>query len=264
MLRNIRLFFRLIAVSVKMQMQHRASFVLLTLTFFLSSFIDIFGVWILFDRFKIIQGWTLKEVALLYGLMNVSFGLAEMSAKVFDNFSQLVRKGDFDRVLLRPLGTLFQIASSEIQFLRIGRSLQGFIVLIYGFCEMDLSLFSFHTLVILLTIIGTSCVFYGLFILQATFSFWTTETLELMNIVTYGGLESGQYPLSIYTPKFKFFFTFIIPLGCVAYYPLAIALRLEDFPLGLAALFPLSGILFLYFCCKAWNLGVRHYHSTGS
>ncbi|MBA3239455.1 MAG: ABC-2 family transporter protein [Parachlamydiaceae bacterium] len=264
MIRKIRLYFRLIAVSVRMQMQHRASFIMLTLALFLSSFMDIFGIWVLFDRFKMIQQWTLKEVALLYGIMNMSFALAEMSAKVFDNFSQMVKRGDFDRVLLRPLGTLFQIASSEIQIMRIGRFLQGAVILNYGFREMDLSFFSFQTLVILLTIMSTSCVFYGLFILQATLSFWTTETLELMNIVTYGGLESGQYPLSIYTQSFRFFFTFIIPLGCVAYYPLATALRLENFPLWTAAFFPLSGILFLYLCCQVWKLGVRHYHSTGS
>jgi ABC-2 type transport system permease protein len=85
-----------------------------------------------------------------------------------------------------------------------------------------------------------------------------------MNIVTYGGVESGQYPLSIYSPKFRLFFTFIIPLGSVAYYPLATALRLENFPLWMAVLFPLSGIFFLYLCCQAWEFGVRHYHSTGS
>ena len=49
--------------------------------------------------------------------------------------------------------------------------------------------------------------------LQATLAFWTTETLEIVNTVSYGGVETAQYPLSIYRPWFRHFFTFVVPLG---------------------------------------------------
>lgn len=263
MINKIRLYFKLIGVSIRMQMQHRASFLMLSTAFFLSTFVDIIGIWVLFDRFEMIKGWTLKEVALLYGIMNMGFAVAECTARGFDTFSQLVKNGDFDRVLLRPVGTLFQIATRDLQLLRIGRFLQGCVVLSFGFHALQFSFISWHTLIIALSVIGTSCLFYGIFILQATLTFWTVETLELMNIITYGGLESGQYPMSIYTPLFKLFFTFVIPLACVAYYPLAILLQFETLPFWSAALFPLFGVLFLFVCCKFWNIGVRRYHSTG-
>jgi ABC-2 type transport system permease protein len=116
----------------------------------------------------------------------------------------------------------------------------------------------------LIAFIGTTCLFYGLFVIQASLSFWTTETLELMNITTYGGVESGQYPMSIYKKGFRLFFTFVIPLGCVAYYPIASSLHIEDIPLEIGTLLPLCGVAFLYAATKFWQLGVRHYHSTGS
>lgn len=264
MFETIRLYFRLIGISVRSQMQYRASFLMLAATHFISTFVDIFGIWVLFDRFKMVQGWTLGELALIYGIMHMGFAIAEASARGFDTFDQMVKNGDFDRVLLRPCGTIFQIATRDFQMMRIGRFLQGFVVLMWSCMELQLSLLSLKGLIILIAVIGTSSLFYALFVIQATLSFWTTETLELMNITTYGGLESGQYPMSIYNSGFRLFFTFIIPLACVAYYPIAILLRHEAFPMWAGTLFPLAGIAFLYLACQLWKLGVRHYHSTGS
>lgn len=264
MARNLFLYFKLLAVSIRMQMQHRASFFMLTLALFLSTFVDILAIWVLFDRFHMIEGWVFQEVALLYGIMNISFSIADTCGRGFDTFTHTLKNGDFDRVLLRPLGSLFQIAVREVHLMKIGRMLQGLCILIYAFSSLGFSFISLNTLVIFLAIIGTSALFYSLLILQATLCFWTTESLEIMNIVTYGGLESGQYPMSIYKPGFRFFFTFIIPLACVAYYPLAILLRHEIFPTWFALIFPLMGILFLLLSFKIWQIGVRHYHSTGS
>ncbi len=264
MLKSIRLYFKLVQVSFKSQMQHRASFLMLTAAHFLSTFVEIFGIWVLFDRFKTIQGWTLEELALIYGIMHMGFAASEALARGFDTFYQLVKQGDFDRLLLRPLSTVFQVATREIQMMRLGRFLQGLIVLIWAFRALHLSLFSWHMSTIILAIIGTTCLFYGLFVLQATLSFWTIESLELMNIVTYGGVESGQYPMSIYPSSFRLFFTFIIPLACVAYYPIATLLKHEALPIWLGALLPLCGVVFLLVACQLWKVGVHHYHSTGS
>ena len=107
----------------------------------------------------------------------------------------------------------------------------------------------------------------GIFILQATLSFWTVESLEIVNTVSYGGVEAAQFPLTIYRPWFQRFFTFIVPLACLNYFPgLAILGRADA--LGTPAIFqwvsPLIGGIFLVACMQVWKLGVRHYASTGS
>lgn len=260
---TLRLYWKLLGVSFRSQMQYRASFFMLALTHFISTFSEIIGIWVLFDRFKMVKGWTLEELALIYGIMQMGFATAEATARGFDKFSELVRNGDFDRVLLRPIGTLVQIASREVQMMRIGRFLQGLFILLWGCSVLKISLFSHHTLTIVLSFIGAACLFNGLFVIQAAISFWTVETLELMNITTYGGLETGQYPMSIYNKGFRLFFTIIIPLACVAYYPIASLIH-GTVPLWLGMLLPLAGILFLCLACQFWKLGVRHYHSTGS
>jgi ABC-2 type transport system permease protein len=261
---QVKMYFKLLSCSFRCQMQHRASFFMLAFAHFLSTLVDIIGIWVLFDRFKIIKGWSFAELALIYGMMHMGFAVAEAFARGFDTFSQIVKSGEFDRLLLRPISTLVQVASREVQIMRVGRFIQGLLVLVWGCSELGIALYSLNALIILLAIIGIISLFYALFIIQATLAFWTTETLELMHIVTYGGLESGQYPMHIYKPWFKGFFTFIIPLACVAYYPVAIILKQEDLPFWLGMITPLAGIAFLYLACQLWNFGVCRYQSTGS
>ncbi|MBS0656346.1 MAG: ABC-2 family transporter protein [Verrucomicrobia bacterium] len=262
------LFFQLLLVSIRSDMQYRASFFMLAIAHFFSTFVSILGIWVLFDRFQVIEGWSFAEVAVLYGMMHISFAIAECFARGFDTFDEFVKYGDFDRVLLRPVSPLLLIATHKVQLMRVGRFLQGCTVLTWGLCELNSTLPASTYFVLALSILGTSSLFYGLLIIQATVCFWTTESLELMNITTYGGLETAQYPMSIYPVGFRLIFTLVIPLACVGYYPLALLLKQETFATPLAPLlpfiFPLVGVLFLLLACRFWHTGVRHYLSTGN
>jgi ABC-2 type transport system permease protein len=248
-------------------MQYRASFFLWSVGQFLAVGIEFLGIWALFDRFGTLRGWTLPEVALLYGMANVAFALAESFGRGFDTFSALVKGGDFDRLLLRPRSTALQVAGQEFQLLRVGRLLQGFAVLIWGMAALNVAWTAPKALLLLAAILGGACVFYGLFVLQATMCFWTVESLEIMNTVTYGGTETAQYPLTIYRPWFRRFFTFVVPLVCVNYVP-ASALLGREAALGVPAFLPwtmpLIGVLFLIVSLQIWKLGERRYRSTGS
>src|SRR6185503_7865928 len=109
--------------------------------------------------------------------------------------------------------------------------------------------------------------FSGILILQATLAFWTVESLEIANTLTYGGVEAAQYPLDIYTRWFRNFLTFVVPLGCVSYFPVAFVLGhaektgATEWMLPVA---PVFGFFFLAMSLWMWRIGVRHYRSTGS
>ena len=113
-------------------------------------------------------------------------------------------------------------------------------------------------------IIGGTGIFIGVYLLQATFSFWTVEGLELANILTHGVKEYASYPLNIMPKWITRFFTFIIPFGCVNYLPLQFLLGRSEGNQGFYMLLPLSGIVFIIPCLLAWRFGVKHYRSTGS
>lgn len=267
MVAALRLCWKYTLVSIRSQMQYRASFIMLTLGHFIATGTEFVALWALFDRFGAIAGWTLPEVALFYGLGNVAFAIAEGMARGFDIFAGLVKRGDFDRILLRPRGTLLQIGASEFQLLRIGRLIQGLAALIWGAAALNLAWSLGRVVLVIWTIACGAAMFSGLFILQATTAFWTTESLEMWNTVTYGGVQTAQFPLTLYEDWFRKFFTYIIPLAAITYFP-ALAILGKPDPLGTSFAFqaaiPLAGLAFLALSAALWQVGVRHYHSTGS
>ncbi len=263
---KVRLYFRLLGISLRGQMQYRVSFLLQAIGQLIFTGVEFFGIWALFQRFGSLRGWTLPEVALTYGMVNVAFGFAEGFGRGFDIFPALVKSGDFDRLLLRPRSTALQIAGQELQIMRVGRLVQGGSILCWAIYSLGFGASPGTLLLIGFAIAGGICLFYGLFIVQATIAFWTVESLEIMNTVTYGGTETGQYPMSIYRPWFRQFFTFVIPLACVTYFPAGVLLgRTVGTPeLWLGCIAPLAGLLFLLISLRIWQFGVRHYRSTGS
>ena len=267
MLDGLRLYGRFIGISFRSQMQYRASFIMLSVGYGVLTAMEFLGIWVLFDRFAALDTWSLPEVAFFYGLINMAFALCDAFSGGFDYFANTVKSGDFDRLLLRPRSTALQLAGQELTLKRIGRFTQGLVVLLWASHALELTWTPDKLLLASLTIVGGACLFYGLMVLQATLAFWTTESLEIVNTVTYGGVETAQYPLAIYRAWFRRFFTYVVPLACVGYYPALGILERPD-PLGSGPLFqwlsPLVGLIFFVVCLRIWQVGVRHYRSTGS
>jgi ABC-2 type transport system permease protein len=264
---NLTLYLRLLGVSVRSQLQYRASFIMLALGQFLSTGGEFLAIWALFERFGSLKGWRLAEIALFYGIISIAFAIADAAGRGFDLFANMVRSGEFDRVLLRPRSTALQVAARELQIMRIGRFSQGLVVLVWAAGALGIVWTVPRIMLLLWAVIGGACLFVGLFVLQATMCFWTTESLEIMNTVTYGGVETAQYPITVYRDWFRTFFTFGVPLAALSYFPAVGILGRPDVlgtPFWFQCLAPGIGVLFLVLSLQVWKIGVRHYHSTGS
>jgi ABC-2 type transport system permease protein len=263
----LRLYGTYTAASIRSQMQFRISFLLGALGSFCITIIEFAGIWAMFNRFGTLGGWALPDVALLYGMINVSFALADATSTGFDRFGQMVGTGEFDRLLIRPRTTLLQLAGQELTLRRVGRLLQGALVLYWATTRLSVHWNMAKVLLLLASILGGACTFYGTLVLQALISFWTIESLEMMNVIVYGGVEAGQYPLHLYRPAFRRFFTGVVPLACANYFP-AHAILSRPEVLGTPAwvhwLSPVVGPVFLWVMLSLWPLGVRHYGSSGS
>jgi ABC-2 type transport system permease protein len=263
----LRLYGRYVALSARAQLQYRASFALQTLGQLGITCIEFFSIWALFHRFHRLGPWTLPEVGLFYGVVGMAWALADTVGRGFDNFGQMVKAGDFDRILLRPRATVFQLLAQDTQLRRIGRMAQAVAVLAWSWTTLGLGWAPGPALLTGLAVLGGAALFFGLLVVQATISFWTVESLEIMNVMTYGGVATAQYPMSIYPGWLRKFFLFVVPLGAVTYLPVAMALG-KSSSLGLPEWSgwagPLAGFAFLLLALRGWRFGVRHYTSTGS
>ncbi|MDQ0111032.1 ABC transporter permease [Paenibacillus harenae] len=260
----MRLYFKYVSILFKSQLQYRASFWLLSFGQFLVPFTVFAGLYFMFERFGQLQGWTFFEAALCFGIIHMAFSLSECFARGFDAFSGLVRRGEFDRLLVRPRSTVLQVLGSQFEFTRVGRMLQSAIVLGWALYSLPVEWNTAKVTTLILMIVGGVFIFAGIYILMATLCFWTIQGLEIANILTDGGREMAQYPLNIYERWVKILFTYVIPFGCVNYLPLLYILGKQDGNEWFYMLLPLAGILFLLPCLAIWHIGVRHYRSTGS
>lgn len=259
---NIRLYFKLIRMTIKSQLAYKTSFIMMSVGHFAITFIEFIGVYALFLRFDRINGFTIREVAVFYGLVNSAFAVAEAIGRGYDVFPNYVRMGTFDRILLRPRGIGLQILGAECQLMRIGRLGQGLLVLGWGLAGLQVGLGPAGILLLILGFAGGTAFFLGLFMCQATLSFWSVQSLEVVNVFTYGGVQTAQYPLSIYKKWFQRLFTFVIPMGCISYYPLMGVLRGQN--MAAAFLAPMMGFAFLAAARVLFGIGTRYYCSTGS
>lgn len=135
----LRLYIHYLSQSVRSQMQYRASFIMLSFGHFLATGIEFLAVATLFYRFEHIEGWTLPEIAFLYGLVNIAFSFADAASRGFDMFGNMVKSGDFDRLLLRPRSTALQLAGQELTLRRVGRLIQGLAIFIWANHTLDIA-----------------------------------------------------------------------------------------------------------------------------
>lgn len=258
----MKLYRKFFSIHLRSAMQYKLSFFLTAAAQFLVSFEVFLGVYFMFRRFHSVEGFTYYQVLLCYSIVLFQFYLAEFFFRGFDRFSTMLGNGEFDRILARPRNTVFQVLVSRMEFNRVGRLLQGLILLPYSMVVSGVRWDFSRVLTLLFMILGGTLLFAGVFVLGATLSFFTTSGLEVVNVFTDGVKEHGKYPLGIYGKGVLRFCTFVIPYSLVQYYPLLYLLGRREDPLFM--FLPLLSGLFLIPCWLVWRLGVRHYKSTGS
>jgi viologen exporter family transport system permease protein len=266
-LETIALYLRLVAAQLRGQMQYKVSFLLALAGSFLGSATEFGVVLVVFTRVPLVAGWSIGEVALLYGIAGLSFSAAELFASALDNFQVHIVLGTFDRVLVRPRGALLQVMSEDFALRRIGRVAQAVLVLLVATRLLDTVWTPDRLVVLGAALLSGTAIYFAIFVISATFCFWTVQGKEATHVLTYGGDQFAIWPLDIYAGAVRRLFTFVVPLAFVSYEPALYMLGRTD-PFGLPdiarLLSPLAALAMIIVARLAWNQGIRHYQSTGS
>jgi ABC-2 type transport system permease protein len=232
-----------------------------------NTIVDFVEVVVIFGRIPTLKGWTLAEIAVLYGMAYISFSLAETFVRGFETVPRHLVQGTFDRVLTRPLGAFFQIFASDLAVWKLGKLAQGAVVLIVAQRALAIPWTPEKLAVLGLALASGAGIFFAIFVIGAASCFWTTQANEAVNIFTHGGVTMSSFPLEVYDDWLRRLVTFVIPLGFINYYPALFILGRPD-PLGLpvwAGLFsPLAAVVLGFAAWALWSLGVRRYASVGS
>src|SRR3954447_14851480 len=233
---------------------------------FLISFLDFLAVLVLFHNVPRLAGWDVHEVAFLYATSAVAFSLAELLVGHSEVLASRLRTGTFDQLLVRPRGTLFQIASADLPLRRLGRAAQGMIVLGYALAGAGVEWTPGRVLVFATMVPAGVVLFAAMWVGGLCVLFWTIEGTEFSNAFTYGGQYLTQYPIDIYSDWLRRFLAYLVPTAFVAYFPALYVLGKED-PLGLpSALQFCAPVVAVAAACLAgatWKVAARRYRSAG-
>lgn len=263
----MRLYFTLVSAALRTQMAYRRSFLLEAFGQMFAAGVEILGVFFLFSQISDIQGWTLWDIMYFYGVAVICLNVGELLTSGLDDLPQMIRDGEFDRLLVRPVPVFVQIFARNIKLFRLGKIAQGVVALVLALWHLSIDWNALTMLMLGISFVSGIVVFTGLLIATATSSFWTIESNEAFSAFTYGGVQMAQFPASIYPAWVRRLFFYVIPVGFVVYFPSLVVLGRED-PLGFPALTawlaPVVASVFAAMTCLFWKIGVNHYQSTGS
>ena len=253
----MKLYITYLRLHWKRHYQHRLSFLFLIIGQMSFTSTSLLMIYFLMAKTPELFGYTRAEVLLSGAIINLSYALAECFARGFDQFGSFVRNGDFDRVIVRPVGEVQQIFMTTIDFTRFGRFLVALVTLIVVGQAYSLLIWMYF---VFLVITG-AMIYVCIFIMTGAVCFFTTENLEVFNILTDGSKEFGKIPYGFYGDNVLKFLTYIMPLALIQYYPLRVIFQKSTEGLLLAA--PLFAYLLVIPTAKLWKWARYYYRSTG-
>lgn len=257
---------RLVGARIRADWQYRTSFVLFTVSQFVAGFLDIIAIVVLFSNVDRLAGWSVAEVAFLYGTASLAFSLGDVFVSEVEYVAHHIRHGSFDRFLLRPVGPMLLLCGQEFAFRRAGRVFQSVLVLVIALAQIDVVWSLARAAMVVEMVVVGFVIFGGIWVITSSIAFWAVEIREVANSFTYGGNFVAHYPMEIFSGWLRRLAT-IVPLAFVSYYPALWVLGRED-PDGSPAWFRFAGPLaaggIVLVARLVWASGVRHYRSTGS
>jgi ABC-2 type transport system permease protein len=228
------------------------------------------GIWmlrIIVDRFHPLQGWGFDELAFLYGLGLLSHGLVVVFFIPTWNTEFAVLRGEFDRLLLRPMNVFFQFVTSYFNFIGLIDLIPGVVIFIYACHQIGFEWTFQHSVTLVLVIIGGTFIRAGIYTVMGAVAFWTKRSRNLINMTLGTMANTTMYPMSLYPYAVQAILTFLFPIGFISFFPAEQLLGKSSsagLPFGMALWTPLVGLVCFGIGYAVFRLGLRKYESAGS
>ncbi len=260
-------YLKLILAAIKSKMEYKFTFGFFIFAVIVYYIGQLGIILVIMNKFKTINGWTLGEMAFLYGLLVFSQGITFLLFNSLNHFEKFIVQGEFDRVLTRPLNPLIQVLCSSVEMSSIAHFVIGVTAIIFGSASAHLEWDLKKIIFLALVIGGAVLILGGIRITVSAIAFWTVRNRALVHVFVYSSKEFILYPVSIYNPWVQSFLTFIFPLAFVNFYPASYFLHKSDqfiFHPFLQFMTPVVGAILFSLSLLLWRYGINKYQSTGS
>src|SRR5271156_4175720 len=254
--RHFGLFFDYFSQYAKVRVSYRGDFFISLATSFAATIFALSFVVVLFQKVPQLAGWRFEEVLFLYGIFNI------ISLNLYEFGSTYIIEGKFDRVLLRPISSLFQVLFETFRIESLQEVATGVFCMWWATRHLGLAWTPAKVAMLFFFGLCAGIIYISVFLILSTVSFWFEDRIGVHPPV-WNVMAFGRYPLSIYSGVVQFFLCWIIPFGLASFYPSVRMLGRTISP-QYAPLVPVVAVVFLTVAISLWNFGTRHYSSTGT
>jgi ABC-2 type transport system permease protein len=256
----------LLRVGLASALQYRADFVMTAIGAVFYEAVSLAFVGVVVHAFGSIGGWGLAEVAFVYGIRSMGHALHGLVSGQLWAIDGVVRMGEFDRYLVRPVNPLIQLLTRSFQVSAVGDILFGLAVLVITAVATNIA-WSFWSVAYLLSaIVGSALVESAVMLGIASLSFRLLASNTLLSVADSVFVTFGPYPLSVLPRAVSYLLTFVLPLAFAAFFPAAILLgRTDDLfvPIWLAVASPAVGVVLYVGAVAFFHRQLRSYSSPG-
>ena len=260
------MYFALMGAGLKGELQYRLNFVMWVVMGVIYQLTGFAFIWVLLSRFQHLAGWSLGEVAFLYGLRLLGHGLQLFAFGYIHMLEVHVREGRFDRFLVRPVPVLLHLVVSRFPVGAIGDFGSGVVLFLVATSLVAVDWSPTALAFVGLAVVGAALLEAGLKLMVASLSFRFLSTRSLVFVVDDVFNNFGNYPLKIFGGVTQFFLTFGIPVAFIAYFPAAVLLgRTGELAVSpvLAYAAPLAGAFVFGLALLVWRHELPRYQSAG-
>ena len=190
------------------------------------------ALWVTMRQFPSMNGWDFRQMFFLYALWMAGHELHNTLFFTVVSVPEYVREGRFDRFLVRPLDTLFQVLTVPQQIVPDGLVL-AVATLAAATVAANVRVDWVFVVFVPLVVVGGALIDLGISLAVATCSFWFIRVDTLRWVVMSLEQDFTRYPISIYTRGVRIVLAFVLPFAFMNYFPATYFLQKAD--VGLAS-----------------------------
>lgn len=264
----ILLFFAYARTGLKIRFQYKLDSVISTFAVFFREAAGIIAMYLALLKFDTINNWNIDELIFLFSLIFITYGIFIVFFMALRDFSDWIKHGDFDRVMLRPRGLLTQLVLCGADWIAaLGHGTLGILLFIFSANKVGIQ-WNLGMAVYYIVIVISGVLIQGaIFLIFSAISIYVVETNSLKEIFYWNMRKFAIYPLSIYNKFIQSILIFVVPFAFVNYFPAQFFLRKADlaaYPQWFMYLSPIVGIGLYIIAYAFWKFSLRYYKSTGN
>src|SRR3989338_3142194 len=248
-------------VSLVADLEYRLNFVLLVCAEFIWYSTQLIFFEVIYRHTKIVGEWNLDQMRVfIFLVLFVDSIYMILWDTNLSNFTDNVRKGTLDLLLVKPVNSIFMLSSQKISISHLPCLFVTGIGFIWALTNIpDFQWLKLFWLLILIPA-GLSVIFVCRYALNCSAIIFTRA--DFLQYVWYSMFRLGLRPDAIYSGFLRFILIFLIPFAMIASIPARVLL--EPFSPWMLVWAVVMPVILVYSLKKYWAYCLRQYSSASS